>query len=181
MAVKTWTTERVTSADINTYLTNSGLVFVKQQTIGTGVTSVTMTDCFSSQYDSYRVVVANGNGSTAANLQFQFQGRTANYYGSIYYDLHTGGDTGTARRSNGANLLICITSSLGYYNSDFNVSGVNNGRPNISGTHYGNGYAGWFGGVCDTGSTITVTGITLSPSTGTLTGGTITVYGYRKA
>ena len=182
MAVKTFTDNTALPAsDINTYLANAGLVYITSQTIGSAITSITISNCFSSTYDSYRVIIANGNASTAGYFLFQFQGGTTSYYGSLYYDFHNATDTGTIRRSNGSDLYVGRYSALSYYNSDFNVSGVNNSRPNVSGTYYGNGYAGWFGGVRDTGSNITVTGITISPSAGTLTGGTITVYGYRKA
>jgi hypothetical protein len=40
MAIKTFTTgEVLTASDTNTYLANSGLVYVKSQTIGSGVTA----------------------------------------------------------------------------------------------------------------------------------------------
>lgn len=53
MAIKTFTTgEVLTASDTNTYLANSGLVFVKSQTIGSAVTSVTVSDAFSATYDN---------------------------------------------------------------------------------------------------------------------------------
>ena len=56
MAVKTFTTEVLTSADTNTYLANSGLVYVKSHTITSGA-SVVVTDAFSSTYDNYLIIV----------------------------------------------------------------------------------------------------------------------------
>ena len=56
MAVKTFTTgEVLTSADTNTYLANSGLVFVKQQAF-TGSGTAEFTSCFNANYDNYRLV-----------------------------------------------------------------------------------------------------------------------------
>jgi hypothetical protein len=58
MAIKTFTTgEVLTASDTNTYLANAGLVYVKSQTIGTGVSSVIVSDCFTTDYDNYKIVV----------------------------------------------------------------------------------------------------------------------------
>ena len=56
MAIKTFTTgEVLTAADTNTYLANSGLVYVKQQAFS-GSATAQVTSCFSSTYDNYRLV-----------------------------------------------------------------------------------------------------------------------------
>jgi hypothetical protein len=71
MAIKTFTTgEVLTASDTNTYLANSGLVFVKSQAITSGST-VVVTDAFSSTYDNYRIVIDNGvaTGNGAVGLQ----------------------------------------------------------------------------------------------------------------
>jgi hypothetical protein len=58
MAIKTFTTgEVLTAADTNTYLANSGLVYIKQVNL-TG-TTVNITSCFSSSFDAYRIVLSN--------------------------------------------------------------------------------------------------------------------------
>ena len=48
-----------------------GLWLVKSQTIGTGVSSVTVTDAFSADYDSYKIVISGGVGSATAVLRTQ--------------------------------------------------------------------------------------------------------------
>ena len=59
MAIKTFTTgEVLTAADTNTYLANSGLVYVKSQTIGSAVSSVNVTSAFSSTYDNYVITLS---------------------------------------------------------------------------------------------------------------------------
>jgi len=62
-----------------------GLDLVKTQTVGTAVSSVTVSDAFSSSYDSYKIiatgVAATGNG----NVIFQLSGLTTAYYGNLVY------------------------------------------------------------------------------------------------
>lgn len=71
MAVKTFGSEILTSGDVNTYLANSGLVFVKQVTVGSGVTQLDITSCFNSSFDNY--VISIQNVSCAASLSFSLQ------------------------------------------------------------------------------------------------------------
>jgi hypothetical protein len=66
MAIKTFTTgEVLTAADTNTYLANSGLVYITQAT-GTAISSLSFNSCFSSTYLNYRVV-GNVTASASAN------------------------------------------------------------------------------------------------------------------
>lgn len=71
MAVKTFGSERLTSPDINTYLANSGLVYVTSSNLTT-VTN-TISNAFSSTYDSYRVVVSGLNNATTTLRQLQMR------------------------------------------------------------------------------------------------------------
>ena len=71
MAIKTFTANSVlTAADTNTYLANSGLVYVTSQTVGTAVASVTVSSAFNSSFDSYKIVYAGDGGSTTIHLGF---------------------------------------------------------------------------------------------------------------
>jgi len=83
MAVKTFTTgEVLTSADTNTYLANSGLVYITSTTATSGLT-VNITNCFSSTYDNYRVIVSGFKPSTGAQLLLQLG--TGSALASGYY------------------------------------------------------------------------------------------------
>ena len=65
MAVKTFTTgEVLTASNTNTYLANSGLVYIKEVAL-TG-TAVNITSCFSATYDAYQIVVSNLSSNTGA-------------------------------------------------------------------------------------------------------------------
>jgi hypothetical protein len=158
-----------------------GLVFIKSQTIGTTVSTVTVSNCFSSTYDSYRVVLGGGVASADGSyLRLRFDaGSTTNYYGSLFYDLYSGTNTATARISGGAAGDVGITSTENVTTA-FDVVGPNlSKRTHVFGTYYGGGYAGWFG--FQTAVTTQYTDLTFLTSSPTLTGGVIAVFGYRKS
>ena len=89
MAIKTFTTgEVLTASDTNTYLANSGLVYVKQQTVGSGVTSVTVTDAFSATYDNYKIIYSNGATNVSGVLDFALAGSTNGHYSVLNYSSY---------------------------------------------------------------------------------------------
>ena len=47
----------------------SGLTLVKAQTIGTTVSSVTVTDAFSATFDNYKIIISDGVGSTNSGIK----------------------------------------------------------------------------------------------------------------
>jgi hypothetical protein len=182
MAIKTFSVgEVLTASDTNTYLANSGLVYVTSTTIGSAVSSVTVSNVFSSTYDDYRIIYSGGTASASVNLLLSFGSATTEYYGSYYYDLYTGANTGTVRRNNGANLYVGNAgTTAGRAQCIIDVCSPNLAqRTTISGLNYGDGFAGWCAG--EQFSATSFTSFTFSPFTGTLTGGTLRVYGYRKA
>ena len=62
----------LTAADMDAV----GLWLVKTQTVGTGVSSVTVTGAFSSTYDNYFVTYTGGTGSTQTPLRIQMGSTT---------------------------------------------------------------------------------------------------------
>lgn len=159
-----------------------GLWLVKSQTIGTGVSSVTVTGAFSADYDAYKIIVSGGVSSqTVTNIALKLGASTTGYYSNTYYTAVTSTTVSNAGTNNGSswiygglagttaievsldlinpylakytilqNGIYCDPSALGY--------GTTNGSHNVA-TSY--------------------TDFTLTPGAGTLTGGTIRVYGYR--
>jgi hypothetical protein len=93
MAVKTFTTEVLTSADTNTYLANSGLVYVTQASMSSSATAIN--NCFTSTYQNYRVVIAQ-TGTTSGQtvyLRLRVGGVddfSTNYYFSHWYTTSAG-------------------------------------------------------------------------------------------
>jgi hypothetical protein len=155
-----------------------GLWLVKTQTIGTGVSSVTVTDAFSATYDNYKVTFSGGISSTSNSaLNLRFGAKTTNYRSGMLYNswantpISLGGTTETS---------ILYAGSLSSTGCFVNMDVINpflalNTLVNASYNHLNTaGYA--FG---NTGDTTSYSDFTLIPTSGTLTGGTIRVYGYR--
>jgi hypothetical protein len=83
----------------------SGLTLIKTQTIGTGVSSVTVTDAFSATYDSYKIQITGGSSTADDVLSFQLSGSSTAYYaGGAGVAYSTGTVTGRAT-NNGSTVL----------------------------------------------------------------------------
>jgi hypothetical protein len=184
MAIKTFTTgEVLTAADTNTYLANSGLVYIKSQTVGSGVGSVTVSDAFSSTYDNYLIQTTSIVGSTAANFGLKLGATATGYYFGLNYQ--------TLGVAGGAFFQASNTSSFAYagaitaVGSSMNIEVFNPFAAQRTGCRgvylefLAGGSLGGLTGFLD--NTTSYTAFTLTPGSGTITGGTITVYGYRKA
>jgi hypothetical protein len=182
MAIKTFTTgEVLTAADTNTYLANSGLVYIKSQTIGSSVGSVTVTGAFSSTFDNYLIQVSGGSNSINSVLSLRMDSVTSGYYFNFIY---TGWSSGIAA-DGGTNASSWIyqgsgtTSGLSMSVTVLSPNLAKTTRCSSVGTGEGTGYNGFASGVLF--NTSQYTDFTILPTGGTMTGGTITVYGYRKA
>jgi hypothetical protein len=157
-----------------------GLWLVKSQTVGSGVSSVTVTGAFSADYEAYRIVWSGGIASTGILLGLQLGSTTSNYYGASAYSVF-GSTTPYGYSDNNAARFTaigggdgsCVQLSAEVVNPFLTKATVISGpwQNSTAGGHYS-------GRLADATS---YTAFTLIPNTGTLTGGTISVYGYRKA
>ena len=186
MAIKTFTSGSVlTAADTNTYLANSGLVYVTSQTIGTAVASVTVSDCFSATYDDYVITVDGTVGTAGAALTTTLRtsapaDNAANWKGNTFYvasgaagalsnSVTTAGTSGECGNIN-SSASSTFWNILGPYaarRTTINFQGIDTSFIRIGNFILENATS--------------YVSMKLLPNTGTLTGGTITVYGYRKA
>ena len=153
-----------------------GMWLVKSQAVGSGVASVTVTGAFSSDNDNYLVTYAGGTMSVDTALGMQLGSTTTGYSGNFIYALSTGTVVATANENNtarwtyvggGANCAVNATIM-----NPFLARATRVGAPVGYGSTFGN-----YTGV--EASTTSHTAFTLIPFSGTLTGGTIRVYGYR--
>jgi hypothetical protein len=159
----------------------AGLVLVKTQTIGSAVSSVTVTDAFSTTYDNYRIIISGGAASTACELNMTLGSTTTNYNVTRYSTVNT--DTVV-----GLNNYDSIGSFAGIFNGSTNsFSGI----ADIS-CPYLSKYTSIYGVAQRTDSgrrtyasfdhlanTTSYTAFTLTlTDAATATGGTIKVYGY---
>lgn len=181
MATKTFTSGSVlTASDTNTYLANSGLVFVKSQTVGSAVASVTVSAAFDSTYDDYRIIYTNGTASATCDIRLQLGTTNTSYYGFLIYGNYGAATVLGANTNAGTLFPHCGGADSNYCFLAVDVYSPNLARgtmlttiSNLSGVNFG-----MFGG--RQASATQFTAFTISPSSGTLTGGQITVYGVRK-
>jgi hypothetical protein len=188
MAVKSNFTDgtALPASDINTYLTNGGLVYVKSQTIGTAVSSVTVTDAFSATYDSYQIVI-DGTLGSAAGAAMQFRCVTSggvdnasNWRGNTFYiqsgfagglsnDAYSSSATGQCGgfSTSAGSIMFTVQTPFATARTQLNFNMADNNYFRV-------------GASCLDNAT-SYTAFKLTPNAGTFTGGTITVYGFRKA
>ncbi len=159
-----------------------GLWLVKTQTIGTAVSSVTVTDAFSANYERYLITVERCQGSSTGDLRLQLGATTAGYNGFIMYGITSGASLFGINQSAAANFgYVGSLASGGKTTSHITlVSPFTADRTYLScpyiGATTGNAF-GNYQAMLD--NTTSYTAFTLIPGAGTLTGGTIRVYGYR--
>ena len=156
-----------------------GLWLVKTQTIGTTVSSVSVTSAFSSDYDNYIITVNGGVASATCDLRLTLGSTATGYYFGFLFRTYAGVTGGDA----GSNVAFWAAGGGTTNSLTMNVQLQN---PNLAkNTHFATTYANSAttsalaisaGYLADTTA---YTAFTITPSTGTLTGGTIRVYGYR--
>jgi hypothetical protein len=164
------------------YMNSIGLWLVKSQAVATSPapSSVTVTGAFSSDYDNYLITYTGGTQSNNVNLDLSLGSSTTGYYSVLIYTssvsttpLAASIDNGTAwnwvggGRAGQASHLRCdllgpylsIYTKLrnGSYQNDNNY-GAMNGEHRVASSY---------------------TSFTIYAASGTLSGGTIRVYGYR--
>ena len=156
-----------------------GMVLVKSQVIGTTVGSVTVSDVFSATYDNYKIIVTEGATSAAsANLAFKLGATTTGYYWAHNAFTFANADLsiGAANQANwraGAGSPKILSMKIDIFSPFLSEETSFSGQyqvPTTTGNSVNNG------GFLD--NTTSYTDFTITPSTGTLTGGTIRVYGY---
>lgn len=155
-----------------------GLWLVKSQTVGTGVSSVTVTGAFSSSYDNYKVIYSGGVGSTNINLRMTLGSAAANYYGSIIYTTYSSATVTALITNGGTSCQYVGGADTSFTHVDADILDPFLTKPTKVHCLYQDNAA--FGtSAYRLADTTSYTAFTLTPNTGTLTGGTIRVYGYR--
>jgi hypothetical protein len=154
----------------------SGLTLVKAQVVGSAVGSVAVSDAFSATYDSYIVTYNNGASSATDALQMQLGATTSGYYTSIV------GNTWSTTASNNGSTTATNFDRVAAMNS---TNGVNlymqisspflSKATEVTSRYLTSSAAYTFNGLLP--NTTSYTAFTLIPFSGTLTGGTIRVYG----
>jgi hypothetical protein len=161
-----------------------GLTLIKSQTITPGVGSVAVTDVFSATYEQYQISVSNVQTSgSGAWLALTLGSTATGYYGSLTTSLFSSGAfTGGGNFSNASSFNYAFAISDPATNLNGGSIIVTNPfatkRTTLNGfiTYLSpSGFAGTVGGYQN--SDTSFTGFTLTPSSGTITSGNISVYG----
>ena len=157
-----------------------GLVLIKTQTIGTTVGSVAVSDAFSATYDAYKIIITGGVTSAASEvLRLTLGATVTNYYwaqnGRTFADVDNSGAGGGAsiawRAGGGSTKTLTMNVDLvGPFLSEETYFTAQYIFPSTTGSILN------VGGFLD--NTTSYTAFTVTPASGTITGGTIRVYGY---
>jgi hypothetical protein len=180
MPLTTYTAgEVLTAASLNanfSFAAASGLTLISTTTIGTTVSSVTVSNAFSATYDTYKITISGGAASTSNALRLTL-GATATGYA---YQLNGGAYSNTpATVGASAQASWAFTGSGNTTSLSFNVNLLNpflTEQTFMQGANIGATEAYAVEGFLN--DTTSYTAFTITPSTGTITGGTIRVYGY---
>jgi hypothetical protein len=161
----------------------TGLELVKTQTLGSGVGTTSVTDVFSSNYDNYKIVISGGvaSGTILINLHMGTTLPANGYFSSRIINAPNNG-TPTGNGINNAT----VWSYAGQASSNLVNMNVDLFSPFLPRyTAYNGSYILDAGAGSEIGisqgfvaNTTSFTAFTIVPS-GTITGATIRVYGYR--
>jgi len=161
-----------------------GLWLIKSQAITGTPSTINVTNVFSANYDNYKVIVT-GVRNTTSDIAFGLQlnnATTVGYYGSFLYVNYVGGSIAQASNVNnnqftwagsaatGNNFGGAICDILNPFQTGFTRF--------ISGPITYQNITGQMTGIQD--GNLSHTGFNLINGAGAFTGGTISVYGYKK-
>ena len=161
--------------------TPPGLVLIKSQTIGSAVSSMTVSDVFSANYERYKITVTGGVSSAALDIRLTLGSTTSGYYGFLIYGAYNSNTVQGFGQNNTAFWGYVGTGTSDTLTGNFELDNpfgskqtfVNAQNALSLTTGVSNSFSGYLN------NTTSYTAFTLTASTGTMTGGTIRVYGYR--
>ena len=159
----------------------SALTLIKTQTIGSGVSSVEVTGAFSSTYDNYKITITGGTGSqNQIGLNITMGSNTAGVQGVAAGAEYGGAAFAASNVNNGAAFTFVGMAN----NASIFMSGEIH-SPNLTentfaaftGSRFNsNGYP--VASFYELLNTTQYTAFTITTNQGTLTGGTIRIYGF---
>jgi hypothetical protein len=177
----------LTSDDMNETaeaVNSLGLFIVKSQTIGNAVSSVTVTDAFSSDFDHYKIIVqVNSIAAGGPYMTLQMGSTTTGYYWGAPVVNYAAATASAISTNNGSSWNRLgpggTTGMAGVYDL---LNPFLSKNTIISGTYADPATAGSAGvGSGYLNNTTSYTAFTVGVTSSTMTGGTIKVYGYRNS
>lgn len=190
MAVKTFVASEVlTASDTNTYLANSGLVYITSGSLSGSSTN--FAGCFTSTYDNYRIVISSA--SISANGDIYWRGlvgttpSTSSDYSFAFNGLLADGTSFNASNPAASVGYIGVSALGGVGGVVVGSASLDVYGPKLSQrtflTCVGMGYySGFYGrsGMSHFNLTTSFDGIQFTTLGTTTMTGTVTIYGYRK-
>lgn len=190
MAIKTFTTgEVLTAADTNTYLANSGLVYVTSGTWASGAITQSFDSKFTSSFINYRIIL--NVTASAADLGFTAKMRAATVatstgYKTLTYNAYPGIGSVAATGSNAASAFdlgnvsaVDTVVSFDLYRPQTAKITVLNGMTDNIQSAFTNSIQ-WYDTKGHLNDTTAYDGMQFTLGSGTFTGSYI-IYGYRIA
>lgn len=156
-----------------------GMWLVKTQTVGASVSSVTVTGAFSADFDNYRIIYSGGTASTQTGLNLQLGSANSQYFYNLIYSLYSGGGI-QILNYNGTSSFVyagAMDSNQNPFASFDLYEPFQERSTRIHSQWLQTDSSGIGAGVQKANTSYTA--FTLTTQTGTITGGTIRVYGFR--
>jgi len=154
------------------------LLFHGAVTIGTAVSSVTVNGAFNSTYDNYKIILNGGASSAQTNITFRLGSSTSTYYGNYIYGVIGDTTPRSANVNNASSFTYAGGCDIGLVGFNIELTSpflAKTTSISSSMVNYGNN-RGMFTGDHETNTSYS--DFTIAPGTGTITGGTIRIYGY---
>lgn len=166
----------LTASDMNAV----GLWLVKTQTVGSAVSSVEVTGAFSSTYANYLINYSGGTMTDSAVINFVLGSSTTGYYNFMAYGNSSTTTIQGAGTNNGSNFPWgggALAGQAAHFRLEVFGPNVAAYTKLLNGTYQNGTNYGTVQGEHRVATAYTA--FTVSPSSGTMSGGTIRVYGYR--
>ena len=190
MPLTTYTAGQVLTANSlnSNFQAAGGLQYITQVTVGSGVSNVDITNCFSATYDNYLISISGVACSLpgqAATFQVLASGSlpgTNNWFGNSFYIVtgNSGGLTNAALSSGGYAEAGSMSNTTGGNSFTFEVfAPFRSEYTRVSYQNADDQY--WRTGASVHKLATSYNGFRLTALSGTMTGGIVAVYGYRKA
>ena len=161
-----------------------GFTFISATTIGTTVSSVTVSSAFSATYDNYKIIMTGGVASTSGAARLSLGATTTGYYGFYVVGAYTAITvTGENNNNTVAGFEDCAFGSANSLLMNMDIFAPNLAKRTSAtwSNSNSNTTGAWVtgGGFLDDATQYTA--FTITPFSGTYTGGTIRVYGYQNS
>lgn len=160
----------------------SGLELISTTTIGTTVSTVTVSNAFSSTYDNYLIQISGGvSSSSALGISMTLGATTTGYYRAGFYNTYTSATVSGDVEANAASWGVVALGTTDNLNGNIFLFNPNQAKSTVF--HSVSTYTSTTGRIWVNGgyvaNTTQYTAFTISAGAQTFTGGTIRVYGFK--